>query len=48
MGNELLSEIHTNYPTQQRYQVKDHTFGRIASLLNRPELLLPLGWNRRE
>lgn len=43
MGNELLSEIHTNYPTQQRI-VKDHTFGRIASLLNSPEYLLPLDW----
>jgi len=44
MGNELLSEIHTNYPTQQHYQVKDHTIGRIASLLDRPEYLLPLDW----
>ncbi|MGY6278129.1 phosphatidylinositol kinase [Methylomonas sp. MgM2] len=44
MGNELLSEIHVNYPTHQRYQVRDHTFGRIASLLNSPEILLPLGW----
>jgi hypothetical protein len=43
-GNELLSEIHTTYPASQRYQVKDHTLGRILSLLNRPEILLPLNW----
>jgi len=44
MVNELLSEVHINYPTQQRYQVSDHTIGRIAGLLNSSEVLLPLGW----
>ncbi|MDX8127977.1 phosphatidylinositol kinase [Methylomonas sp. OY6] len=44
MGNELLSEIHINYPTHQRYQVSDHTFGRIHALLNSSEILLPLYW----
>lgn len=43
-GNELLSEIHTTYPTTQRYQVKDHTLGRIFTLLNSSEILLPLNW----
>jgi len=44
MGNELLSDVHTHYPTHQRYQVSDHTFGRIHSLLNTLEILSPLGW----
>lgn len=43
-GNELLSEIHTTYPATQRYHVKDHTLGRIFTLLSSPEYMLPLNW----
>jgi len=43
-GNELLSEIYTSYPASQRYQVKDHTLGRISRLLNSPEVMPPLNW----
>lgn len=44
MGNELLAEIHSTYPEQQRYKVQDHTLGRIVALLNNPEILLPMNW----
>ena len=44
MGNELLSDVHSHYPTHQRYQVSDHTLGRIHRLLNTLEILPPLGW----
>jgi len=44
MGNELLAEIHSTYPEQQRYKVQDHTLGRIVTLLNNPGILLPMNW----
>jgi hypothetical protein len=44
MGNELLAEIHSTYPAQQRYKVQDHTLGRIVALLNDPTVLLPINW----
>ena len=44
MGNELLAEIHSTYPEQQRYKVQDHTLGRIVALLNNPDILLPMNW----
>lgn len=44
MGNELLAEIHSTYPEQQRYKVQDHTLGRIIALLNNPDILLPMNW----
>jgi hypothetical protein len=43
-GNELLSEFYTSYPASQRYQVKDHTLGRISRLLGSPEISSPLNW----
>lgn len=44
MGNELLAEIHSKYPAQQRYKVQDHTIGRIVALLNDPAVLIPMDW----
>ena len=44
MGNELLAEVHSTYPDQQRYRAQDHTLGRIYSLLSSEEILLPLNW----
>ncbi|MCB1935154.1 MAG: HipA domain-containing protein [Nitrosomonas sp.] len=44
MGNELLAEVHSTYPDQQRYKAQDHTLGRIYSLLSSEEILLPLNW----
>jgi hypothetical protein len=44
MGNELLAEIHSTYPVQQRYKVQDHTLGRIVALLNDPTVLMPMNW----
>ena len=45
MGNELLAEVHTNYPTQQMRNVTDHTLGRIHALLSQKEIRAPLDWN---
>lgn len=45
MGNELLAEIHSTYPEQQRYKVQDHTLGRIIALLNNSDILLPMNWH---
>jgi hypothetical protein len=44
MGNELLAQIHTDYPTHQVRRVSDHTVGRIHALLCDPKIQLPLGW----
>jgi hypothetical protein len=44
MGNQLLAEIHSNYPSHERYKVTDHTFGRIHHYLQSKEILLPLDW----
>lgn len=44
MGNELLAEIHSTYPEQQRYKVQDHTLGRIVALLSKPDISLPMNW----
>jgi len=44
MGNELLSIIDSNYPVEAKYGVKDHTLGRIHTLLNHPMIKLPIGW----
>lgn len=43
MGNELLAEIHTNYPLREVRKVKDHTLGRIHALLNKNQP--PLDWD---
>lgn len=44
MGNELLAEIHTDYPKHQNHGVKDHTLGRIHALLSHPDNRPPLHW----
>ncbi|MGH6635180.1 MAG: hypothetical protein ACRED0_03285 [Gammaproteobacteria bacterium] len=44
MGNELLAEIHTDYPAHQVRRVNDHTLGRIHALLSHAEIQLPLDW----
>lgn len=44
MGNELLSEVHTTYPKDNRYGVQDHTSGRISTLLNDKRIALPKDW----
>lgn len=44
MGNELLADIHSDYPTHKLYKVQDHTLGRILALLSSPEYLLPMNW----
>ncbi|ATG91412.1 phosphatidylinositol kinase [Methylomonas koyamae] len=44
LGNELLSEIHSNYPSQENYGNTDHTLGRIHGLLSQPEITTPIGW----
>lgn len=43
-GNELLAEIHNTYPKEQRYNVQDHTLGRIYTLLSSQNILLPMNW----
>ena len=40
MGNELLGEIHTDYPTHQIRRVRDYTLGRIQALLSLDEIRL--------
>lgn len=44
MGNELLADIHSDYPIHKRYKVQDHTLGRILALLSNQDYLLPLNW----
>ncbi len=45
MGNELLSEVHNTYPTNIHYGVKDHTLGRIATLLSDAKIMPPKSWS---
>jgi hypothetical protein len=44
MGNELLADVHSDYPLNERYKVQDHTFGRIFTLLSNKDYLLPMSW----
>lgn len=43
-GNELLAEIHTDYPANKFYHNRDHTMGRIRALLMHSTILPPLDW----
>ena len=41
MGNELLADVHSTYPEQQRYKVQDHTLGQQFSLCPQPSEFQP-------
>ena len=43
-GNELLANIHTDYPENKLRHNQDHTINRIRALLINRTILLPLGW----
>ncbi len=45
-GNELLAEIHTDYPAGKLYHNRDHTMGRIRALLTHSAILPPLDWQQ--
>ncbi|CAK0739151.1 conserved hypothetical protein [Gammaproteobacteria bacterium] len=44
LGNELLAELHTDYPLQRIRNVSDHTLPRIHALLSREEVKIPIDW----
>jgi hypothetical protein len=43
-GNELLTHVYHNYPTHQKYRVKQHTLTSISVLMNHSAVQLPLDW----
>ncbi len=45
MGNELLAEVHSSYPEQERYGGNEHNLVRIVALLSRSDIRLPIHWS---
>jgi hypothetical protein len=47
-GNELLAEVYNDYPTDEKYRVKQHTLKDLFVLMNNPRVQLPLDWEASE
>jgi len=47
-GNELLAHVYNDYPTHEKYRVKQHTLKDIFVLMNNPMVQLPLDWEPTE
>jgi hypothetical protein len=43
-GNELLTRVYSNYPSYQKYRVKQHTLRSIFVVMNNQAVQLPLDW----
>lgn len=45
LGNELLADIHADYPESKGRRVPEHTLGRIHALLIEPTIGFPPSWH---
>ncbi len=47
-GNELLAHVYSDYPSHEKYRVKQHTLKGLFVLMNNPVVQLPLDWEAIE
>lgn len=44
LGNELLAKVVAEYPRTKRFDVAQHTVGRVMAVLRNRQIMVPIGW----